>query len=62
MALEEREYVEECPACGARFLGMTPDEFRDTHAAEDCPKAPFASLYYFPTEEERERLRREGKV
>lgn len=49
-AIEEVEYVDECPSCGTEFVGMTPDEFRETHAKEDCPKAPLTSLFVFPTE------------
>lgn len=49
--LEEVEYVDECPSCGTSFVGMTPEEFRETHATEDCPKAPLPKLYVFPTED-----------
>lgn len=46
----ERDYVESCPVpvCDTRFVGMTPEEYRRTHAREDCPKAPLAALFYFP--------------
>lgn len=43
----EREYVDECPTCGVRFVGMTPDEFRESHA-EECN--PVLGLLYFPRE------------
>lgn len=46
--VDEREYVDECPSCGTRFVGVTPDEFRENHAAEDCPKAPLPRLLVFP--------------
>lgn len=45
---DEHQYVAECPACGQRFVGMTPGEFRETHGAEDCPKAPITKLLVFP--------------
>lgn len=32
--------VDRCPACGARFVGMDLVEFRDNHAAEECPDSP----------------------
>lgn len=32
--IREREFVAECPSCGATFLGMTPEEFRSAHADE----------------------------
>lgn len=47
---DEVEHVDECPACGMRFIGMTPDEFRETHAREDCPDAPLTTLFRFPKE------------
>lgn len=50
-SLQEVEYVDECPACKAQFLGLTPEEYRETHAAEDCPDAPLASLHVFPGED-----------
>lgn len=34
---EEPDYVEECPECGDRFIGMSPDEFRENHAPECNP-------------------------
>ena len=45
---DERDYVRECPTCGTRFVGMTPDEFRDQHA-DECN--PVLGLLFFPTEE-----------
>lgn len=50
--MEERDYVEECPSCGCRFIGLTPEEYRKTHAIEDCPNAPFVRLVCFPTNDE----------
>lgn len=35
----EAEYVEQCPACGEAFVGMTPEDFRRRHARE-CPNGP----------------------
>jgi hypothetical protein len=49
--VEEVAYVDECPTCGMRFIGMSPEEFRETHAVEDCPKKPLGELYVFPTNE-----------
>lgn len=48
----EVEYVDECPSCGIPFIGMSPNEFRETHASEDCPKAPLTSLFVFPSSKE----------
>lgn len=55
--IEEVEYVAECPSCGVSFVGMTPKEYRRTHAKEACPKAPLPQLFAFPTEQAREQLR-----
>lgn len=52
--VREQEYVDECPSCGARFIGMTPDEYRQTHAQDDCPKAPIPQLFVFRHPSERE--------
>lgn len=41
----EVEYVDECPSCGARFVGMTPDEYRENH---ECGGSPFIGLLVFP--------------
>jgi len=49
--VREVEYVDECPVCGTQFVGMTPEEFREGHAAEDCPKAPLTQLLVFPAGE-----------
>lgn len=43
----ERDYVRDCPSCGTRFVGMTPDEFRERHA-EECN--PVLGLLFFPEE------------
>lgn len=53
----EREYVRECPGggCDTRFIGMTPDEYREKHAQEGvCAGGPLARLFAFPTKEYRE--------
>lgn len=40
----EVDYVGSCPVCDVRFIGMSPDEFREEHAP-DCD--PLAELYHF---------------
>lgn len=45
--LRERDYVDECPNCETRFVGMTPDEFREEHAPS-CN--PFLKLLRFKGE------------
>lgn len=57
MSVDEIECVEECPTCGLRFIGMSPDEYRETHAVDECPKAPLGQLYIFPTAEARKEAR-----
>jgi hypothetical protein len=42
--MNEAQYVAECPVCGVALVGMTPDEYRETHAPE-CN--PLAELYHF---------------
>lgn len=45
----EQEYADECPYCGTKFVGMSPEEFRREHAP-DCN--PFARLYEWPQGDE----------
>lgn len=54
--IEEVEYVKECPSCGEKFVGMTPQEFRQQHALEDCPNSPFPELLCFPAPGEIDQL------
>lgn len=41
----EREYVEECPCCGTKFLGATPEDIRE-HCRTECN--PLGQLVVFP--------------
>lgn len=43
-SVPERDYVNECPVCGMRLLGMSPEEYREKHSPE-CN--PLTSLYVF---------------
>lgn len=45
--MSEAEYVDECPVCGIALFGMSPEEYREEHAAE-CN--PLAELYHFSEE------------
>lgn len=40
MSPDPETLIRRCPACSKRFVGMTRDEFRRTHAAHGCIHAP----------------------
>lgn len=61
-SLDEVEFVSECPACGTVFVGISPCEFRETHAIEDCPKAPIPALVVFPTPEQAAEIEERQRV
>lgn len=43
---EEREYVEECPVCGTRFIGVTPDDVR-AYCRDDEECSSLGALHVF---------------
>jgi hypothetical protein len=50
---DEIDYVDECPDCGASFVGMTPDDVRQ-HIVEDHGD-PLGDILCWPTDEARQR-------
>lgn len=47
------QYVKECPSskCDTRFIGMTPDEYREKHAGERCGAGKLSGLFAWKWEE-----------